>query len=136
MAVTATQLLSPSGELDPGSLWPGESSADTTARLTGYIADGVSRVSELSGLAADRAVTVWAYHRAYHSVYLRLAALPSSVTINDEGSSSTTSAQMDAFRKLSAAKRDEFDEIVAEAQGEVGTGAVQPSAAARNRYHW
>ena len=136
MAVTSNDLLSPAGELEPAVLWPGEASSDTTARLTGYIEDGVAKAASVSDATAnDTAVKTWAYYRAYLAVYLRLTATPSTVALNDQGSASMLVTQIQNFRDLSDAKLTEFNRLLP--ADEVTATTVAPaSVSAPTTFTW
>ena len=136
MAVTAADLTSPTGEIEPAVLWPGEAGATTTARLTAYVADGELQAADIAaGASHDAAVKAWAYHRAYMSVYMRLTAEPTATTINDQGSASWSTQQVQNWKDLADAKLAAFTEIVDEATDAEPT-ATQPTVAARTVFSW
>lgn len=111
MAVVVADLTSPTGELDRTVLFPGDDASAFTARLTAYIAQGVTEATAESIAAGDvdAAVTAWAYYRAYDAVYQRLAASPLSVTLSDQGGSSYGASQAGHFKALAEAKLAEFE---------------------------
>lgn len=113
MAVTPAALISPTGELDPAILFPGESTSVFTARLTAYLAQGATEAAGLSGAALDAAVTNWAYYRAYDAVAQRLAAEPVSQSLSDQGSVTYGGNQARTFRALADAKLAAFTAAVA-----------------------
>ena len=136
MAVAAADLLSPTGEIEGPALWPGEDSSAVNARLAGYIEDGEAQAADIeAGAAHDAAVKAWAYHRAYLAVFIVLSRKASSVTVNDQASTSMVVAQIQNFKDLSDAKRAEFDGLVAEVAG-TETAVTQPTVAAKTVIAW
>ena len=134
MAVTVDDLTSPAGDLEPAVLWPGEASADVTARLAGYLTDAEARAAVITDADdKDRAIVAYAYHRAYQSVATRLAATPSSVTLNDQGSVTTTAAQLAAMQELADRWRDKFDALLPVPED---AALNQPSAAVPTVIRW
>ena len=136
MAVTAADLTSPVGEIEPAVLWPGELGATTTERLTAYVADGELQAADLSaGASRDAAVKAWAYYRAYMAVYIRLTAEPTSKTINDQASESFSVQQIQNWKDMADAKLATFTELVDEAT-DVQPTLTQPTVAARTVFTW
>lgn len=97
MAVSPTDLTAPAGEVEP-AWFPSDDTAALTARLQAYIDDGAARAQADGIIDVDEATTLWAYHRAYRAIWLRLSEAPSSLTMNDQGSRSRTDAQRDSFK--------------------------------------
>lgn len=106
MAVTPDDLKSPTGRIDPAVFFPGEQTVDVDTRLQAYIDEGESEADDIASDvdAFDAAVILWAYYRAFDAVHMRLVALPSMTSINEEGSTQYLQSQMDTF----AARAAEF----------------------------
>lgn len=124
MTIRATDLISPSGPLET-RLFPGESSKQLVARITGYISVAFddTRVAALDEAAAsdedeakvDRLVRAYALYRAYLAVYQRMLAEPNSVTQTEKGSSTYTDKQRDGMLALANAQLAAFEaELVVE----------------------
>lgn len=113
MAVTAADLQAPKGVIEPESMFPGLDAVALNDRLTQYIADGVTRVGAiLTGTDADDAVKLYAYHRAYLAVYIRLSASPNSATLTDQASYAFSSAQIKAFGDLAQRYLADFEALI------------------------
>lgn len=113
MAVLPADITSPKGELDRTVLFPGESSADFTAQLQAYIDQGSLKAADLTDPdEQDAAVTAWAYYRAYDAVATRMIASRSSMSLPDQGSVSTTAAQIGLMAEKAAAKLAEYVVLV------------------------
>jgi hypothetical protein len=98
MAVAATDLLEPAGDLSP-ELFPGLDTAGVATLLAGYITDAAARIpAGLSPAQYDAAVRAWAYSRAYRAVALRLSRDPASSTLEGEGSTTITAEQIRTFK--------------------------------------
>jgi hypothetical protein len=132
MAVQPTDLLEPTGDLVP-DLFPGKDADAVAALLAAYIADGTSRVpSTLAPADQDRAVTAWAYARAYRNVLARLSRTPATVSLANEGSTTMLGEQLRTFKQLAARYDAEYTLIVGDAPSPEDT----PSASATNSYVW
>lgn len=134
MAVTAATLMAPEGEIE-SSFFPDEDSTAIEARLTKYIADGMTRAAALDDPSqADTFVTYWAYHRAYSAVYKLMSAAPASLTFEGQMSGSMLITQIENFKDLAADNR-----VAAEAMLPVAT-KVKPeslgSQAVNTRVKW
>lgn len=78
MAVTASAILYPSGEIRPE--WFAEE--DPEASLSVWIAEGEAKVpAGAPGAQADAVVVAWAHHRAFNAKAAMMAADPDSVTL-------------------------------------------------------
>lgn len=133
MAVTPPDLLEPTGDLTP-ELFPTLDGAGITALLTAYIADGTARVAALplSELEKDRAVTAWAYSRAYRNIGQRLSNTPASFALEGEGSRTMLGEQLRTFKDSARRWEEDFDAVTATAP----TPEEIPTATAQNRYVW
>lgn len=100
------------GRLEPSLLFPDEDATALDQRLQKYIDQGVVRAAGLTGTELDDAVALWAYHRAFEAVWVRLSSNPSSVQLNDQGSSQYLITQIQNFKDLSDAVLAEFEEVV------------------------
>jgi hypothetical protein len=133
VAVTPLDLLAPKGKVE-ASLFPGEASTALAERLQEYINDGVGKAASLSGAAHENAVKVWAYHRVFEQVFIRLANAPQSVSLADQGSKSYGARQADYFKQLADGYADEFGMLV------VGSLAPEsrfpPTVQVSNRVVW
>jgi len=113
------------GRIEPGTMFPEESSVALDQRLQKYIDEGLAKAvaDGLSGPAEqDAATKAWAYHRAFDAVFIRLSSNPSSVTLNDQGGSSFLVTQIQNFKDLAFEALGEYDVIVEGAQPGVDTG--------------
>lgn len=86
MPITASEVKSPTGEVD-GTVWfPSLSSGAVDTLLAGYITDAYTRTDD------DDAATQWVYYRAASAVADRLAGVASSraMALEGQGSKSET----------------------------------------------
>lgn len=124
MAVTVADLLEPKGRIS-GHLFPGESEATLTARVTEYLTQAIALGTARAVVAAsaDRFTRAWAYHLAFGDAATRLVLLPASQAKDGEGSASYTASQLAEVRRLA-------DQYRAEADGYVPLAAdgMQPPA--------
>lgn len=108
MAVVWTDLMVPTGELEPG--WFPDDTDDGEDRVTGYIA-----VAETKG-TTDAAVTAYAYHLAYRAIWAAMGAGGSTAAITGEESVGWSAADKATFKTLSDEKLAEFLDEIAEAE--------------------
>lgn len=135
MAVTASDLLEPAGDLSP-ALFPSLDSDGLTTLLDGYLADAATLIpSTIVGAAYDGAATAWAYHRAYRSVALRLSRDPATAAVEGEGSSTITGEQIRTFKEEAARWGKDFDDRIGMAT-DPGTLAEQSSQSIANSFTW
>jgi hypothetical protein len=128
MAITLADVLTPAGEIEPDVFWPGEASADSDARVNGYLTDGATRAAGVADATArDNATRAWTYYRAYESVANRLAGLPAGATLDDGTTVSTTAAQLQAMQDKADKWLAAFEVIVPPAATETAN-PIQPSA--------
>lgn len=125
MAVTPAQLLAPQGDLE-ASLFPGEATDALNMRLQGYISEGEARTSD------DAAVRAWAYHRAFHAVYIRLTTTPHQVSFEDQGGHSYLMSQIENVYNLSRRYLEEFNALV----GTDAPGVVSRTESRRADFTW
>lgn len=117
MAITAEDLIQPTGELEP-AWFPADDEAAFEERLGAYIAEGAEASAEAED--TDAATRAFAYWRAYEAVYLRLSGSPASVGIVGHLNRQYTQAQVQAFRDKAAQWRSVFDGYVAGASESAG----------------
>lgn len=89
MAITATDVKSPAGDVD-GSVWfPALSSGAVDTLLGGYITDAYTKTDD------DDAAELWVYYRAATAVADRVASEAASKTLSlvDQGSKSSSMLQ-------------------------------------------
>lgn len=100
MAVEATDLVAPQGKIEIG-FFPGEDEIKTNERLASYLVEGYAKAGSLSaGAQQDAAAEAWAYHRAYIAIYTRLSITPYHAALNDQGSRTYSSQQINVFKEL------------------------------------
>lgn len=108
MALTAQDMLAPKGEVEDG-FFPAEGLEE---RLEEYLRQGAEQVEDLDldpdGRKYRQAVLAWAYHRAYHALYLRMSSRPIQAGLDGQVTSSYDPDQARRFADLSAAKLSEF----------------------------
>jgi hypothetical protein len=134
MALSPAEFLAPVGALDAALLFPGEDSAATGLRFSGYIARATTIVSTLAGADAatrERIARLYVVYLAYDSVVDRMALSPSSFSAADEGSVGWSSAQLKVMEK----KRDDAlaaytDEVAV--LGVAPPSDTQPSVSVRH----
>jgi len=125
MAVTIESLKNPAGEIEPAVHFPRakrESVAVWTARvdayLTEWLAQGVVKAAPLAAIPdeanADIVTKKWATHLGLTAVYNRLLAMPSTVAIDEEGSSSFLVTQIERIGERAQELADEVEEILDE----------------------
>jgi hypothetical protein len=99
MAVTAEDVLTPRGRLDPAVIWPGLTAGKVDEKIQAFIEDGAARAADLTDAdAQDEAVALWVRYRARAEQYDRMISMPADVTDSDEGSSRYSDAQLEAVR--------------------------------------
>jgi len=135
MAVLASDLLQPAGHLD-AKLFPGLDSSAVTAALDAYIAEAVTRISDL-GIDDDDADTytkAWAYCRAYTRISERLLAVPSSASIEGEAARQYDIKQSEGFARIASQWCARADALVP--PDESPTAPERSSGTLRNRPVW
>lgn len=136
MPVAASDLRAPKGDIED-SLFPGESSTAISARLQGYLDEGYTKAGEEAVASADQdaAAKAWAYHRAYRAIYVRLTSNPSTISLNDQGSSSFLVTQIENMKQLADGALAVFWELVPE-EVVAAREEIQPSSALPTRFTW
>lgn len=110
------------GRLDPRVLWPDdaedfEDGFDPDAaeeKLTGFLTEGYAKaVTAAITVAADQNEYArhWAYWRVFSEAYDAGVLLASSVSVEGEGSSSKTDAQLERLALLVAAEQAALDAL-------------------------
>jgi hypothetical protein len=144
VAVTIDQLKFPAGRLDVEVFWPRrkretveQHTTRTDAYLTAFLAQGVAKTADLAAGAAQDAATIkWATAQGLRAVYNRLIGSPSSVQIEEEGSSAYLLSQITAFLDQAEALEAEV-EAVLEEEGDVeGPPEVGDTRSSRVRFSW
>lgn len=116
MAVTAAQITSPAGQLEPALLFPADDAPSFAARCAAWIEEGSAKAAAITDDDdRDAATRDWCYYRAYEAVALRLAASPRTTTLTDQGSAGYDAAQEQTFRDLAAQHLAAFQRAVASA---------------------
>jgi hypothetical protein len=129
--IQPADFLAPQGDLEP-DWFPDEE--DVSARLAGYINEAAVKASGLVDEVLEAALVAWVYHRAYHSIWVRLSANPNSLTFADQGSRSYNQSQINSFRDLAREYLLEFNGYIAETPSQL-TRAPR-STSVPNVYHW
>lgn len=129
MAVTAPDLLAPKGEIEP-DLFPSEVEGEGAPlalldRLKAYLED------EEAQNVPDKAAKAWAYHRAYHAVYLSMSANPIQADQEGQGSSGYSADQAKRFKALAEEKLAQYKGLVGEETVTRRVGHGTQSRAAR-----
>lgn len=127
MAVAWDDLVEPEGELNIALLFPADTD-NGEVRLTGYLADGLTRLGSLTGDAADAAVTLWAQYRAYLAKYQSMLNAEASAAFVDSGSSSFFWQQINAWKELADAKLAEFEGAVGDVTTPNAPALPRPAA--------
>ncbi|MGI8765698.1 MAG: hypothetical protein ACR2KM_04170 [Gemmatimonadaceae bacterium] len=140
MAVAASDLIAPVGELEP-SLFPSDDLTSLLVRLSRYLSDATDRLVSYSTVAlpdqqADRARRAYAYAEAYAAVYRRMAAAPISTTFADQGSMTFAVAQAREFKALSDLKRAEYQSLLPVADPATSDEFYSRSGAVPTRISW
>jgi hypothetical protein len=118
MAVIAADLLSPRGRVER-SFFPGDSEVTLEERLDSYI-------EEAEGLTSnEEAIKAWSYYRVYEAVADRLNSNPSTASLNDQGSRSYATSQIDAMERKAREWREKFDGLAYGSGREAGSRAVR-----------
>lgn len=114
MTLTADDLLEPKGELDATVLFPDAAPVDVKARLTSYLDTAADELGSagVDSARVDRGARVYAYHRAYQALFLRLSANPTTKSLTDQGSLTYSMQQLVTFDTLSKQYRAEYDAIL------------------------
>jgi hypothetical protein len=121
--------VTPAGELDIALLFPADTDAGQ-ARLTGYIADGLTRLGSLTGTAADAATKLWAQYRAYLAKYQQALAEESTAAFVDAGSSSFYWQQIAGWKELADQKLAEFEAAVGDVAAVTSRAIPAPNSVA------
>lgn len=113
------------GKLEPGLMFPDETTVVFDARLQKYIDEAVAKAA-VAGLptqaAKDAATKQWAYHRAFEAQFIRLSSTPASVTLNDQGAASFLQQQIQNFKDLAVDALDQFEELTPAPAESIGDG--------------
>lgn len=122
MAITADDLLSPNGPVEPG-LFPGEDiegdvpgSTILKDRLGVYIAQASAKNSGISFPDADAADTAWALHLTFHAAWILSIARPSTenAQVPVLGSETYAKDQRDALYEQAEYYLGEYNELLAQ----------------------
>ena len=121
MPVVATDLLAPTGPIDP-SLFPGVASNVLSERLGVYIANAEQEGAVLVADASrqDAMVRAHAIWQAFTAVYIRMSTQPVTLAVHEKGSHTYSTEQIRNIRELAAQYRAEFDSLI------VVPGTVRP----------
>lgn len=126
MALQLGQLIAPGGDIER-AMFPDDSADQLNARVTTWLNEADSRTGDITDTdERDAANKAYVNYRAFRAVYLRLSAMPTSVSITDEGSHSYTAEQAVRFGKLADEAYAEFLEYVPETVVGTATIAIQP----------
>ncbi len=118
MAISAQDVLTPTGRLDPAIIWPGLSSQAVQEKIRAFITDAENRTGDLDATDQDDAATAWVYYRAKAEQYERMIGMPATVTDSDEGSSSYFVTQLQLVKDERDAWLAEFDSFTPEEEEE------------------
>lgn len=127
--LTVEQLIAPAGEIER-AMFPDDDGDQLKARVTIWLNEATSRVAAVAAAEVDNATRAYVNFRAFRAVYLRLSALPTSVSITDEGSHGYTADQAVRFGKLADEAYAEFIALVPSAAATVTREARQPGVVA------
>lgn len=131
MPLTANDLLSPKGRVEP-SFFPNDDLPALTARLEGYLAEGVAKVpAEVED--PDPAVEAWAYHRVFDAMASRLNSTPASVALVDQGSRTYQAHQL---KNLYNQSRDWLNRFHSLVQTEVVEAQEGQTQAVQTQVRW
>jgi hypothetical protein len=112
--LTAADLLTPAGRINP-KLFPADLSADLNTRLEHYLSHGYQKADAYEWDTEDErneAAEAYAYYLAFTDIYLEMARSPASVTLNDQGSTTTLKDQIAAFKDIADGYLLTFDDLV------------------------
>lgn len=102
MSVATTDFTKAGGLLNTKALWPGLSPTKVTEKFTAWLDDAAAQpgiVAQTAGDQQDLATRQWTLYRAWDDVYQVRLGNPSSVSVDQEGSSGYTQGQIDAARE-------------------------------------
>lgn len=137
MPLLVADLLEPKGRIAT-HLFPGESEAALTARVTEYLAQGTA-VATARGLvttAADDFARLWSYHLAFDAAATRMEVTPASATRNDQGGMSYLGSQIDAVRARAEQFRVDAEAIATAAALPLVESVPSASVAVPVTYAW
>lgn len=110
--LSAADLIAPKGEIEE-SFFPSRSRDQLEADVSQWANQGLAKAA---GLTTDEAkieaATHWAYYRAYGSVYRRINALPSSVSIPTGGGHSYSASQIAEFKQMMESHLAAFEALI------------------------
>ncbi len=116
MAISAQDVLTPVGRIDPAIIWPGLAPNAVQEKIRAFITDAENRTADADDPATSAAW--WVYYRAKSEQYERMIGMPATVTDSDEGSSSYFVTQLQLVKDERDAYLAEFDDSLAEAEDE------------------
>lgn len=144
MAVTPSNLLAPEGPVEP-ELFPGESEHDNTAlitRLSGYIAQGVTKVAGYTDITeeaeVDEAVRVWALYLAFRAAHTLSLTRPAEdhTEVAVLGRTVYDEDQRKGLKDLANEYLAEFQILVVSATSRSAASPGIPSHQTSNEYDW
>jgi hypothetical protein len=131
MAIQASDLISPNGEID-SSLFPGDADHELNDRLEAYILEAQGKVPG----ASDEAIQAWAYHRSYRAVFIRLSSEPAVQSLNDQGSVQVSKDQIQNFNLLADQYLAKWLELTQETSNIDASSGLGPSGSVSNKFGW
>lgn len=111
MSLTHWDLLQPKGELWL-QLWPGLPLEDLYVQLDQYLVEGAEKAADMATADQEAGQKAWGYYRAYHGVYLRMAATPASAETKDQSKRDYDPKQADKFLALANGWLAVFEELL------------------------
>ena len=144
MAITPSNLLAPTGPVEP-ELFPGESEDEGSSallnRLTSYVAQGVAKVSGITFETAtkqDIAVEAWALYLAFRAAYTLTLARPAREDFKVEvmGETEYQSDQRDALKILADDYFGDYQNAIADTGADLAISSGIPSYQSTNQFDW
>lgn len=130
MAITAADLLTPTGGLTPELLTGLRPSASVNDTATDYATAGNAKVAGWSDAArADRAATAWAHYRALSDRAQQILTAAASLS-SDDGARSYSSAQAVELKKDGSEWLAQFEAALAEEQTAGAAAPLPPATSA------
>ena len=115
MTLTATDVLTPLGEIDGALFFPALSSGQVTTRVTSYLTSGYAKATALAvpdAATADAIARTFTYYRAWSDVVNRLTLAPASASLAGEVSTSYLQTQINAWITARDAWRLEYQALL------------------------
>jgi hypothetical protein len=110
VTLVVADLIQSKGELEPNLFSSTDPAGSTTARVTVWLAEAVTKTAGVALADRDAATAAWVYFRAYTSKYRSLLAQPISEDVG-EATRTYLITQIKAFEELALAALAQYEAL-------------------------